>query len=73
MHEVVICCGSEEIARHGRSYEREELIFDPLHYWALLERKTNALDQAAPLVGWELAPEFPKLRRLLESRLGKAG
>ncbi len=71
--EVVICCGSEEIARHRRSYEREELVFDPLHYLALLERKTNALDQAAPLVGWKLPPEFPKLRRLLESRLGKAG
>ena len=41
--EIVICCGSEEIARHRRSYEREELIFDPLHYLALLERKTNAL------------------------------
>ena len=49
--EIVICCGSEEIARHRRSYEREELIFDPLHYLALLERKTNALDQAAPLAG----------------------
>jgi len=71
--EVVICCGSEEIARHQRSYEREELVFDPLHYLALLERKTNALDQAAPLVGWELPPEFAKLRRLLESRLDKAG
>ena len=26
---VVIVCGSEEIARHRRSYGREELIFDP--------------------------------------------
>ena len=33
---VVIVCGSEEIARHRRSYGREELIFDPLHYLALL-------------------------------------
>ena len=48
---VVIVCGSEEIARHRRSYGREELIFDPLHYLALLERKTGALDQAAPLTG----------------------
>ncbi len=71
--EIVICCGSEEIARHRRSYEREELIFDPLHYLALLERKTNALDQAAPLAGWELPEQFPCLRRLLEARLGKPG
>ena len=71
--EIVICCGSEEIARHRRSYEREELIFDPLHYLALLERKTNALDQAAPLAGWELPEQFAYLRRLLEARLGKEG
>ena len=71
--EVVISCGSEVIARHARSYEREEMIFEPLHYLALLERKTNALDQAAPLAGWELPAEFPRLRRLLEARLGKRG
>jgi transposase len=71
--ELVVCCGSEEIARHRRSYEREELIFDPLHYLALLERKTNALDQAAPLQGWELPEELMRLRRLLEVRLGKPG
>ncbi len=33
--ELVVCCGSEQIARHRRSYEREEL----------------TLDQAAPLEG----------------------
>jgi len=71
--EVVISCGSEIIARHRRSYEREEMIFDPLHYLALLEKKTNALDQAAPLVGWELPEEFLQLRRLMEARLHKRG
>ena len=71
--EVVIVCGSEEIARHRRSYDRDVLIFDPRHYLALLERKTGALDQAAPLVGWALPEEFLRLRRLLEARLGKPG
>ncbi len=47
---VVIACGAEIIARHVRSYEREDFVFDPLHYLALLERKTGAIDQAAPLV-----------------------
>ena len=70
--EVVIVCGSEEIARHRRSYEREVLIFDPRHYLALLERSIGALDQAAPLAGWALPDEFLRLRRLLEVRLGKA-
>ena len=71
--EVVISCGSEVIARHVRSYEREEMIFDPLHYLALLEQKTNALDQAAPLQGWPLPKEFTELPRQMEARLGKRG
>lgn len=71
--EVAISCSSEVIARHRRSYGREEMIFDPLHYLALLEQKTNALDQAAPLQGWELPEEFTELRRQMEARLGKRG
>ncbi|MBV9505529.1 MAG: IS21 family transposase [Acidobacteriia bacterium] len=71
--EVVISCASEVIARHTRSYGREEMIFDPLHYLALLEQKTNALDQAAPLQGWRLPEEFTELRRQMEARLGKRG
>ena len=73
VHEVVIACGSEVIARHRRSYQREDMVFDPLHYLALLEQKTRALDQAAPLVGWELPECFARLRRLLEARLNKGG
>jgi len=70
---VTICCGAEEIARHRRSYDREDLVFDPLHYLPLIERKIGALDQAAPLQGWDLPETFATLRRLLEARLGKAG
>ena len=73
VHEVVITCGTEEIARHRRSYEREDLVFNPLHYLALIEKKIGALDQAAPLAGWELPEAFGTLRRLLEARMGKAG
>jgi transposase len=73
VHEVVITCASEVIARHERSYERESVVFDPLHYLALLEQKTRALDQAAPLAGWQLPECFIQLRRLLEARLKKHG
>jgi transposase len=73
VHEVVIACGAEVIARHPRSYEREDFVFDPLHYLALLEQKIGALDQAAPLAGWELPAAFATLRRLLEARMGKRG
>ena len=48
-------------------------MFDPLHYLALLERKICALDQAAPLAGWDLPDEFATLRRLFEARMDKRG
>ena len=71
--EVVISCGAEVIARHPRSYEKDYFVYDPIHYLPLLEQKTAALDQAAPLQGWELPEEYRTLRRLLEARMGKRG
>jgi transposase len=70
---IVIGCGGDVIARHPRSYEREDMVFNPVHYLPLLEKKINALDQAAPLAEWELPPEFQTLRRLMEARMIKAG
>ena len=70
---VVIGCGGEVIARHPRCYGREDVVFDPIHYLPLIEQKIGALDQAAPLVDWELPAEFQTLRRLMEARLLKAG
>ena len=71
--EVVISCGSEVIARHPRFYQRDDFVYDPIHYLPLLEKKTAALDQAAPLQGWNLPEEFGTLQRLLESRMGRRG
>jgi hypothetical protein len=71
--QLVISCGAEVIACHRRSYEREDLIFDPLHYLPLIEKKIGALDQAAPLKDWNLPEAFVTLRRLMEARMGKAG
>ena len=71
--QVVISCGSEVITRHPRSYQRDDFVYDPIHYLPLLERKPGTLDQAAPLQGRELPEEFGALRRLLESRMGRRG
>jgi hypothetical protein len=73
VHQVAISCGDQVIAQHPRSYQKGDFVYDPVHYLPLLERKVGALDQAAPLAGWELPPEFDTLRRLLESRMGKRG
>jgi len=70
---VVIGCGGEIVARHPRCYDREDMVFDPVHYLPLIEKKINALDQAAPLAEWDLPPEFQTLRRLMEARMIKAG
>ena len=69
--QVVISCAAEVIAKHPRSYERDDFVFDPIHYLPLLERKTAALDQAASLQGWELPEEYGTFRRLLEARMGR--
>jgi hypothetical protein len=73
VHEVVIGCGAEVIARHSRSYEKADMVFDPMHYLPLLEQKVGAVDQAAPLQGWDLPVDFATLHRLLEARMGKKG
>ena len=44
-NEVVISCGAEIIARHPRSYEQDDFVFDPIHYLPLPEQKTAGLDQ----------------------------
>ena len=70
---VEIALGAEIIARHTRSYVRGDVVYEPLHYLSLLEKKPGALDQAAPLRGWKLDPAFDELRHLLEARFGHRG
>ena len=70
---VEIALGAEIVARHRRSHVRGDVVYDPLHYLSLLEKKPGALDQAAPLRGWKLDPAFDTLRRLLEARFGPRG
>ena len=70
---VVIGCKTDVIASHPRSYAAQDIVFNPLHYLPLIERKINALDQAAPLQGWELPKAFGTLQRILERRSGAQG
>ena len=65
--EVVLYAQSQEIARHRRIWEKEQVRFEPLHYLALLEKKPGALDHARPLADWNLPECFSVLRRRLEN------
>jgi transposase len=71
--QIVIVHNEKEIARHKRSYDKGESIFEPLHYLPLLERKAGALEQALPLKDWYLPPVFDHLKMTLEHREGKKG
>lgn len=57
-----------EIARHRRCWDREQQVFEPLHYLRLLERKPGSLDYARPLEKWDLPEELLTLRRRLEAQ-----
>ena len=71
--EVVISCGAEVIARHRRSYDSEDLIFDPLHYLPLIEQRSAPSTRPRH---WR-AGTCPRPSSLcggsLEARMGKAG
>jgi transposase len=70
---VRIAVGDRVVAVHRRSWGREGVFYDPVHYLALLERKPGALDFAAPLEGWKLPVCFGVLRRRLEAEFGGPG
>jgi transposase len=61
------------IAEHVRCWARGQVVFEPLHYLALLERKPGALDYARPLAGWSLPGAFAALRRRLEAADPRGG
>ncbi len=71
--QVVIFCGGQEVARHRRIWDKEQVSFEPVHYLALLEKKPGALDFARPLSGWQLPQCLQVLRRRLESQCGGEG
>ena len=70
---ILIIKGVEVIATHKRSYEKENVIYDPLHYLPLLEQKSNALDQAAPLKNMVLPPVFERFKTTLINRNSNTG
>jgi len=48
---IEILAEGEVIARHERSYARQQDILDPLHYLPLLAQRPGAFDHAQPLQG----------------------
>jgi hypothetical protein len=54
------------IARHPRSYEREDFVFNPLHYLALIEQKARVA--RGTLQCRSLQNIYRTVRKVLEQR-----
>jgi len=73
---IKIWDGTELVASHQRSYEREQDLFNPLHYLPLLELKPAAFDFAKPMRQWKAdwpASYHQMLRVLRETWPGGRG
>jgi len=70
---VVLCHKDKVVAEHVRSWGKEGVFFDYLHYLPLLERKPGSLDHARPLMDLNLPECFDTLRRRLEGEEEKKG
>jgi transposase len=68
-HLEIVAEGSV-VARHPRSYERNQQVLDPLHYLATLGRRPAALDHSKVYRDWQLPAEFTQLRQAMEERHG---
>jgi transposase len=66
--EVHILDGSQEIARHRRSFDRRQWILDPAHQKALLEEKHKATRSSR---GGRLAQIVPESEALLEAAFAR--
>jgi transposase len=71
--EVRLAAGDQVVARHQRLWGKEDVVFDPIHYLALLERKPGAFDSAKPLENWQLPECLLLLRRRLEAEFEHKG
>lgn len=73
VEEVRLVYEDRLIACHRRCWQKEQYLFEPVHYLALLERKPGGFDHARPLENWQLPECFALLRRRLEAEHGGPG
>jgi hypothetical protein len=70
---VVLCHKGLKVAEHSRSWGKEGVFLNCLHYLPLLERKPGSLDHALPLADLNLPECFETLRRRLEMEADREG
>jgi len=57
--EILADRGTVAIARHPRSYEREQDVLDPRHYLGLLAQRPGALEHCKAIQQWEREGRWP--------------
>jgi transposase len=62
---IIMVKDGQIIGIHRRHLGRDKVIYDPLHYLAVLERKPGALRNGAPFRGWQLPEPISEVRRVL--------
>jgi transposase len=70
---IVLCHREKTVAEHRRSWGKEGIFFNALHYLPLLERKPGALDHARPLADLNLPACFDTLRNRLTGQEQRQG
>jgi len=67
--------GTTVLARHPRSYEREQDLFEPLHYLPLLEQRPGAFDYARPMRQWrkDWPQSYHQMLRVLREQWPEGG
>ena len=68
---VDLAVGAEVVARARRSFKPGDMVLDPLHVLATLEKKHRAIDEATALKGWKLPEAFGELRSELRAHTRK--
>jgi len=68
--QIEVLHGVEVVARHPRSYARQQEIYDPLHYLPLLEQRPGAFEHAKPLRQWRArwSPVYEQLLADLQAK-----
>lgn len=64
---VVLCHKAMIVAEHRRSWGKQGVFYNYVHYLPLLERKPGSLDHARPMADLNLPECFDTLRRRLEA------
>ena len=61
----------QEVARHGRIWEKEQVCFEPLHYLALLETQAGSTGSCPAAGGLDVAGVFRAVTPPTGSRTGR--